>query len=401
MAPHRARHRGRGAVGERARGLSARPRADRRRAARASCWPLRCARPSSGAPTGCARGASAPRCAFAGARDAREPGRRRRAPRLVQRGSRDAFARAHRGRVDAAESVRAAGAAGAALPARVGARVGDLARASRSRSTARCAARDRRALDLDPASPRSRCSRSALSLSAVRFLWLGIFPLLLFARAIGARERQRRAMRAVRRDVDRRGGVAAARGRFFDVRRLARDHARRVELSDYAKPYPVEKYYAHAIWLLADSGVRGHLYHDYFLGGFAGYWLAPERPLDRERDAQRSERDPRRAGARSRSGAARDPARTSRRCSTGSASTSSSGSGCPRRGCRDAGAGTGSRRRPTSRTRRAGSRSSATSRARSTCARTSATATISIASRATTPSSACRSIASAASRSTP
>ena len=40
-------------------------------------------------------------------------------------------------------------------------------------------------------------------------------------------------------------------------------------------PIPLNKYYSHAIWLLADSGVRGNLYNEYFLGGFAGYWLAP------------------------------------------------------------------------------------------------------------------------------
>jgi hypothetical protein len=43
----------------------------------------------------------------------------------------------------------------------------------------------------------------------------------------------------------------------------------------YAKPYRPNKYYSHAIWLLADSGVRGNLYNEFFLGGFAGYWLAP------------------------------------------------------------------------------------------------------------------------------
>lgn len=39
--------------------------------------------------------------------------------------------------------------------------------------------------------------------------------------------------------------------------------------------YPA-KYYSHAIWFLRDSQIEGRMYNDYFLGGWAGWWLAPQ-----------------------------------------------------------------------------------------------------------------------------
>jgi hypothetical protein len=136
-------------------------------------------------------------------------------------------------------------------------------------------ARDR--ITLDPARLGASLVALALMLSAVRFLWLGVIPLLLFAHAFGGASGKAPDARSVRRD---RVGAAAAlllAGGLFafgDWPAITRGMPRtRV---GYAKPYPVIKYYAHALWLLADSGVRGHLYTDYFLGGFAGYWLAPD-----------------------------------------------------------------------------------------------------------------------------
>jgi hypothetical protein len=46
--------------------------------------------------------------------------------------------------------------------------------------------------------------------------------------------------------------------------------------SGYAQPYPASKYYAHAVWLLEDAELEGNLFNEYFMGGFLGYWLAPE-----------------------------------------------------------------------------------------------------------------------------
>jgi hypothetical protein len=108
----------------------------------------------------------------------------------------------------------------------------------------------------------------ALAISAVRFLWLGIFPLLLVLSASRWRPRGDRlaAAAAVL--------VAACFFKLGDWPAITRGLP--TTAAGYARPYPVGKYYAHAIWLLADSGVRGNLYNDYHLGGFAGYWLAPD-----------------------------------------------------------------------------------------------------------------------------
>jgi hypothetical protein len=47
-------------------------------------------------------------------------------------------------------------------------------------------------------------------------------------------------------------------------------------LSRYAQPFPPVKYQAQPVWLLADAGLRGRLFNEYFMGGFLAYWLAPE-----------------------------------------------------------------------------------------------------------------------------
>jgi hypothetical protein len=137
--------------------------------------------------------------------------------------------------------------------------------------------RARAARALDPARLGAAIVAVALMLSAVRFLWLGVFALLFFANAFGGRSDGARAPSAA-------GGLAwvgagaslLLSGAFFalgDWPAITRGLP--TTAVGYAKPYPVVKYYAHAIWLIADSGLSGHLYNDYFLGGFAGYWLAP------------------------------------------------------------------------------------------------------------------------------
>jgi hypothetical protein len=46
--------------------------------------------------------------------------------------------------------------------------------------------------------------------------------------------------------------------------------------SGYAQPYSATKYFAHGVWLLDDAGLEGNLFNEYFMGGFLGFWLAPE-----------------------------------------------------------------------------------------------------------------------------
>jgi hypothetical protein len=131
--------------------------------------------------------------------------------------------------------------------------------------------------ELDPALIGVSLLSLALVFSAVRFSWLGIFPLLLVATAIGAPGGLASSPRTERH---RETAIAAAAGilavGFFylgDWPAITRGLPATWE--GYARPYPRLKYHAHAIWLLSDSRLRGNLYTPYFLGGFAGYWLAP------------------------------------------------------------------------------------------------------------------------------
>jgi hypothetical protein len=49
-----------------------------------------------------------------------------------------------------------------------------------------------------------------------------------------------------------------------------------VSWRSYRLPYPPAKWYAHTVWFLDDAELEGHVFNDYFMGGFLGYWLAPE-----------------------------------------------------------------------------------------------------------------------------
>jgi hypothetical protein len=146
-------------------------------------------------------------------------------------------------------------------------------------SIARWIARRQPRRDLDPAHVAVSLLSLGLLISAVRFLWIGIFPLLLFAGTAAAPvpADHRRAVGAPR-SAAWIGALACVLAAGFvklgEQRLITRDAI--WSSSYYERPYAAAKYYAHAIWLLADSGVRGRFYHEYFIGGFAGYWLAPE-----------------------------------------------------------------------------------------------------------------------------
>jgi hypothetical protein len=129
--------------------------------------------------------------------------------------------------------------------------------------------------DLDPALLALAAASLAAPLVAVRFLWLAVFPLLLLARALRAGAcAERRGARA--------GAWAAAAlalwlapaslrlGDWPIARALADSR------QSYAQPYRAARYHAHAVWLLADAGLEGNVFNDYALGGFLGFWLAPE-----------------------------------------------------------------------------------------------------------------------------
>ncbi len=129
---------------------------------------------------------------------------------------------------------------------------------------------------LDPALLGLSAASLCAMLIAVRFLWLGTFPLLLMAGMIASATPQV----VTRRILVAFAGVAAAAillpgfllfGDWLMITRMLPRSA-----AEYALPYPAAKYFSHAVWLLDDAALEGNVHADYSLGGFMGYWLAPE-----------------------------------------------------------------------------------------------------------------------------
>jgi len=107
-------------------------------------------------------------------------------------------------------------------------------------------------------------------LTAVRFTWLGIFPLL----ALVASARDRLGAPPARWLA----AALAAAGAAAFVGIGAWPMISKGLSGDwrlYARPYALSKYVAHPVWVLRDAGLRGHAYSDYTQAGFVGYWLAP------------------------------------------------------------------------------------------------------------------------------
>jgi hypothetical protein len=130
--------------------------------------------------------------------------------------------------------------------------------------------------DPDPALVALAATSLAALLLAVRFLWLGIFPLLLLARGSRARF-------AVRGAPGRAAAWTAAAAALLLVLGFLQlgawpmiSRGIRGSWSGYAQPYAAGKYQAHAVWMLDDAGLEGNLFNEYFTGGFLGFWLAPE-----------------------------------------------------------------------------------------------------------------------------
>jgi hypothetical protein len=143
------------------------------------------------------------------------------------------------------------------------------------RSVLRWRRSDSRDAAADPALVAIAASSLVAMLVAVRFLWLGIFPLLLLAREGSAGLGKRPLPRPV-------GSLAVAIAALLLLSAFVRVGDWRMisgMLPDstlgWVQPFPPVKYEAQAAWILADAGVEGRLVNEYFQGGFLGYWLAP------------------------------------------------------------------------------------------------------------------------------
>ena len=115
-----------------------------------------------------------------------------------------------------------------------------------------------------------------LPLIAVRFLWLGIFPLLLLAQAS-------RGWLAARRREPRAGHWATAVATLGLLPAFLQwgpwpmvGGMLPASWAGYRQPYQAGKYHANLIWMLKDAGLQGTAFTDYHMAGFTGYQLAPE-----------------------------------------------------------------------------------------------------------------------------
>lgn len=128
---------------------------------------------------------------------------------------------------------------------------------------------------MDPALLSIALLSLALPLIAVRFLWLGIFPLLLLAHALRPWLEARSQTRWV-------PWLGASASLLLWLALLNWGTGRLIfatlpgTWAGYAEPYRAGKYHADLIWMLDDAGLQGTAFADYHMAGFAGYWLAPE-----------------------------------------------------------------------------------------------------------------------------
>jgi hypothetical protein len=113
-------------------------------------------------------------------------------------------------------------------------------------------------------------------LLAVRFHWMALFPILYVLRFCAGRER---VAGVARRPLARLAAAAALLlallfplGNRFDL--FAAEVA--VERDGYRSPWLDERYGGPGTRFLRDAGLRGNLFHPFNLGGFLGYWLAPD-----------------------------------------------------------------------------------------------------------------------------
>ena len=113
------------------------------------------------------------------------------------------------------------------------------------------------------------------ALIAVRFIWLGFFPLLLLIGYLGIRGNPQSKKRGVH-DVWAATVTCLLVPLFFKLGPWPMMSGMLpTSPSGYTQPYPTGKYHTGAIFFLADSEVEGTLFADYYLSGFSGYWLSP------------------------------------------------------------------------------------------------------------------------------
>jgi hypothetical protein len=112
--------------------------------------------------------------------------------------------------------------------------------------------------------------------SAIRFQWLIVFPLLFVLRAAGGWLTERRIT-----SQRTRWGIAAACALLVPAFVFHSGYSPSAfgvptSASSYlTSPFAGGKYYSHAVWFLSDAELEGNLFNDYYMGGYVGFWLTP------------------------------------------------------------------------------------------------------------------------------
>ncbi|MGH7338496.1 MAG: hypothetical protein ACREI7_13020, partial [Myxococcota bacterium] len=115
-----------------------------------------------------------------------------------------------------------------------------------------------------------------LQFTAVRFLWLGLFPLLLLANAWPTEDARVRLSDGTRRTTSAFAAALLLVAFIWVGDWPMISGGLPTTWAGYQRSYAANKYFADSIWWIRDAGLRGNLYTDYLVGGFAGYWLAPD-----------------------------------------------------------------------------------------------------------------------------
>ncbi len=111
---------------------------------------------------------------------------------------------------------------------------------------------------------------------AVRFHWMSFFPLLYVLRALGRRGTASPAFAARTARVSAAASIPLALAFPGGIHLDSYASEVAVEPEGYRSAYLDQRYCGAGTRFLREAGLEGRLFHPFNLGGFLGYWLAPE-----------------------------------------------------------------------------------------------------------------------------
>jgi hypothetical protein len=133
----------------------------------------------------------------------------------------------------------------------------------------------RRLAACDPVLLALGCAGAVALLVSVRFLWLGIFPLLFVLRALRVLAAGGAARRAVPLALAAASVALAAAFPFATAWREVRGLQPADPRAWLSTPFVADKYHPQGVRFLLETGLEGNLFNKYPMGGFLEFWLAP------------------------------------------------------------------------------------------------------------------------------